>query len=142
MIRNINRSIHYMAWMVLFILMVMATSCEEESGVTQDASDLTGTWVKNRYQDYLTILSRQEDLQKDQYGFVLQPGGKFIERKNSGPCATPPISYKNYEGTWEMLSDSLVKIRVGYWGGMMRYDMKIFQLEGDTLRIQYHYYEE
>jgi hypothetical protein len=33
---------------------------------------------------------------------------KLIDLKNAGWCGTPPISDKNYEGTWESIDGKLI----------------------------------
>jgi hypothetical protein len=42
---------------------------------------------------------------------------KLIDLKNAGWCGTPPISDKNYEGTWESIDGKLIKINTEYWSG-------------------------
>ena len=76
-------------------------------------------------------------LDSTQYGFIIGKDGSFIERKNAGWCGTPPITYKNFEGTWEAVSDSLLEITVGYWGGTINYQMRIVNVDNEMLRIRY-----
>ena len=89
-----------------------------------------------------TLLKRAGELDEHKYGFVLKQDGTFIERKNSGWCGTPPIAYANYEGTFEVVSDSLLNITVGYWGGMMTYQIRVVSLDQEDLAIKYLYSED
>jgi len=94
------------------------------------------------YVDDVFWLDRSEQLDPFKYGFTINDDGTFIERKNAGWCGTPPISYDNFEGTWEAVSDSLLEITVGYWGGTMTYQIRIVSLDGDNLAIRYLYAED
>lgn len=102
-------------------------------------NDLYGTWVHAGYVESMTILRKAEELDANEYGFIIYPDGRFTERKNAGWCATPPITYANYEGEWTKLSENLLEIIVGYWGGTTSYQMEIISLSSDELRILYHY---
>lgn len=59
---------------------------------------------------------------------------KFIERKNSGWCGTPPVSYSDFEGNWS-INDSLLNVSVAYWGGLADYQWKIISLDDKRLTI-------
>jgi hypothetical protein len=114
-------------------------SCEDPQPLSIYGDQLLGKWVKAGYEDPMTVMVKSSNLKEDEYGFILGLGGRFTERKISGACATPPVQYKNYEGWWEMKNDSILQIEVGYWGGTMKYDLKILFFEGDTLKVQYFY---
>ena len=45
----------------------------------------------------------------------------------------------SYEGEWKKLSENLLEITVGYWGGTTSYKIEIVSLSSDELKIQYHY---
>ncbi len=120
-------------------------ACEkemQEADALGANSTITGAWVENGYVENMTMFQRSEALEASKYGFILGGDGSFVERKNSGWCGTPPIAYADYEGTWEALSDSLLEVTVGYWGGVMTYQMRIVSLESDQLKIRYLYAED
>lgn len=128
----------------LMMALVFLASCAEmapEDYMLGENAGIVGTWVEESRQDEITRLKRAESLAQDQYGFTIQEDGTFIERKNAGWCGTPPITYDNFEGTWEALSDSLLEITVGYWGGTMTYQIRIVSLDEQYLRIRYLYAE-
>ncbi|MFQ6091227.1 MAG: YCF48-related protein [bacterium] len=104
--------------------------------------DLYGTWVRTGYDENITILRKSEELDDNEYGFIIYPDGKFIERKNAGWCATPPITYANFEGGWKRMSQNLLDITVGYWGGITSYQMEIVSLTPGELKILYHYSDQ
>lgn len=132
-------------WTGLLFALLLLGSCAEldytETMLGENAG-IVGTWVEESREELVTMLERAERLDPDKYGFIIREDGVFIERKNAGWCATPPISYENFEGTWEALSDSLLEITVGYWGGTMTYQMRILSLDGQSLRIRYLYAED
>ena len=103
---------------------------------------IVGTWIEEEYMGDTILLKRAGELDEHKYGFVLKKDGTFIERKNSGWCGTPPIAYANYEGTFEAVSDSLLNITVGYWGGMMTYQIRVVSLDQEDLAIKYLYSED
>jgi hypothetical protein len=98
--------------------------------------------VEKSPEEDMLLLERSSGLDPSKYGFTLRENGEFIERKNAGWCGTPPITYDNFEGTWVALSDSLLEITVGYWGGTMNYQIRIVSLEQDLLAIRYLYAED
>lgn len=131
----------------LIFLMVMALllSCEKEFLEVEALganAGIVGTWVEEAYRGDTTLLKRAGKLNEVKYGFTINEDGTFIERKNSGWCGTPPISYANYDGSWEAVSDSLLNITVGYWGGMMTYQIRVVSLNGEDLAIKYLYSED
>ena len=103
---------------------------------------IVGTWVQSGKTGDTLLLSRAGELASDHYGFVIEKDGSFLERKNSSGCGTAPISYANYTGSWEIVSDSLLNITVGYWGGIMTYQIRIISLDPDDLVIRYLYSED
>lgn len=137
---------------LLYLLIpIMMFSCEKdimETDALGENAGIIGTWVEEfdislpSPEDGITKLNRVDDFDPERYGFSLHEDGTFIERKNAGWCGTPPISYDNFEGTWEPLSDSLLDITVAYWGGTLTYQMRIVSLEEDKLGIKYLFTEE
>ena len=120
-------------------------SCEEglmEADALGENAGIVGTWIDNGYDEDVTLLIRADDFNQSKYGFTIHDDGVFIERKNSGWCGTPPISYDNFEGTWEAVSDSLLTITVGYWGGTMTYQIRIVSLDHENLGIRYLYAQD
>jgi hypothetical protein len=128
--------------LIAIIFAIFVASCSQPTDSDADnymPNNLYGTWVKAGYEENITILRKSGELDDNQYGFIIRRDGKLTERKNSGYCGTPPITYANYEGEWKKLSDSLLEIAVGYWGGTTSYRMEIVSISYDELKISYHY---
>jgi len=126
----------------MILSVIFLASCAEMDEVSEmlgENEEIVGTWVEESLEDQVTTMKRAQNLAQDKYGFTIREDGTFIERKNAGWCGTPPISYDNFEGTWEALSDSLLDITVGYWGGTITYQMRIVSLDNQYLRIRYLY---
>ena len=133
-----------MKQLVLFIVVLLLVSCEKDSmelGALGSNGGIVGTWVEDGYSGDTLWLYRSGELDLEKYGFSINDDGTFLERKNAGFCATPPISYDNFEGNWEAVSDSLLDITVAYWGGMMTYQIRIVSLDAEELAIKYLYTE-
>lgn len=130
-----NRSVLFS---LIIVFLFVLNGCK---GLTcfQASNSLYGTWIKKGYQDSITVMEKAEKLDKSNYGFIIQRNGTFTERKNSGWCGTPPISYANYDGTWKYISDELLEIEVGFWGGKTTFQIEIILQTRNELHIKYRY---
>jgi len=128
---------------ILIVIALMAVSCEKQAGLEADAlgdnAGIVGTWIQEENLGDTLWLERAVNLDTDKYGFTIKKDGTFIERKNTELGGTWPVSYGNFEGTWEAVSDSLLDITVGYWGGVITYQIRIVSLDADELAIRYLY---
>ena len=129
---------------VLFIGALMI-SCESELMDMEAAlgsnAGIIGTWIEEGYTGDTLNLYRAGNLVADHYGFTIEGDGTFVERKNSAFLADASVTYDNYEGTWEAVSDSLLNITVDYWGGVMTYQIRIVSVDAEKLAIRYLYTE-
>jgi len=119
-----------------FSLCFLFTSCtKEEIKIDQD-NLLIGIWIYSDFQDNTAIYTRDQEF-VDNHCYKFNNDGTLNERKNSGWCGTPPISYADYTGSWSVLNDTLIQIKVGYWGGTMSYKLDIESVSADSLKVQY-----
>ena len=127
---------------VFLLVLVLMISCEKElmkADALGENAGIVGTWIEHGYVDDVLKLNRADKLDPSKYGFSINDDGTFIENKNSGWCGTPPIAYDSFDGTWEAKSDSLMEVTVGYWGGIMTYQIRIVSLDSEHLSIRYLY---
>ncbi|MCE3295632.1 MAG: hypothetical protein K0R65_1346 [Crocinitomicaceae bacterium] len=96
---------------------------------------IIGHWVLGNYQVETAVYHRRSDFDKDKAGIWFQDNGKIVKRQNSGWCGTPPITYKNYDGTWEQTSDSTLVIRYKFWGGNAEEEWLITYMDKNILKI-------
>jgi len=125
----------------LFLLALLFTglvSCDKNDSVSiAEKQLLLGSWVSPVYQDNLVTYSKSSELKDHEYGFSLGTDGKFIERTISGWCATPPVVYVDNSGNWSLSGiDSVIIVKVTYWGEEAVYKWKIIKLTENELVLQ------
>lgn len=120
---------------LLLLFCITLIGCEEtiESKI-HHSGPIIGSWINPQYIDTLWRYERANALQVNGPGFTLNPDGLIVERKNSGWCGTPPITYANYDGTWAK-KDSLITIIVDYWGGKADYQWKVISVDDRYLTV-------
>lgn len=119
-----------------FLLLLLLYSCTRDEAESNPDNYLIGTWSYTGYEDNLNIFTRTGDL-TDNHCYRFNSDGSLVERKNSGWCGTPPISYADYEGTWTLVNDTLVEVNVGYWGGQSTYILELEQVDNHILKIKF-----
>jgi len=127
---------------ILILTLVLLFGCDLCNSNNKDS--IFNTWVKfdDEWASPL-VLQRADKLNTNNYGFSIISNGKFIERKNSGWCGTPPIAYKNYNGKWKYVSEDIIEIEVEFWGGVETYKIEILSINKNEIMINYIYdYEE
>jgi hypothetical protein len=127
--------------LAIFIILAFSVSCEKsDDEKTMDVEQLIGHWINPVYTDTVLRFEKANSLKDNDYGISFKTDQVFIERKNSGWCATPPITYADFDGTWSR-HDSILNITVGYWGGTADYQWKILAIDNNHLTI-YRVHEE
>lgn len=119
-----------------FILLLLLYSCTRDEAEPHPDNYLIGTWSYTGYEDNLNIFTRTGDLTEN-HCYRFNPDGSLVERKNSGWCGTPPISYADYEGAWTMVNDTLIEVNVGYWGGQSMYRLEVEQVDNRILKVKF-----
>jgi len=122
---------------VLFLLSTIL-ACQKENDLQMNANEpLIGFWANGEYNetDNTYTFSRVSDFLKNGYGFQFDYEKKFIERKNTGWCGTPPVSYDNFEGTWSTDPHN-VFIEVPFWGGNAKYTWEVISVNLEKLVIK------
>ena len=122
----------------IFVLSILFISCNCTEPISD--SHLYNVWVKyvDDFNDPNTFRSANK-LDENHYGFIIEHDGNFIHRQNSGFCGTPPISYKNYNGTWKELSENVIEITSDFWGGVDTFKIEVISVNDSELRIKYIY---
>ena len=127
---------HFRILLALFVF-TLIISCENNVEPKLSTDSFIGSWVESGYEDNynIAVMTKADSLASDKYGFTFLANGEFIERKNSGWCGTPPISYGNFKGNWIKTSDSTIYIKVAFWGGQDTFSIVIVSLNSDKLKF-------
>jgi hypothetical protein len=124
---------------IIFLFVFLFFSCNKDEIKIDPNNLLIGVWNHTRYSNDVSVYSRSREFING-YGYQFNSDGTLTERKLAGWCATPPVSYSDYAGTWAILNDTTITITDGYWGGITTYKLKIRSVTADSLRI-IHVYE-
>ena len=121
---------------VLIIFIILAViSCKKEDLKINPNNLILGTWYYNSYDSIFSVYVRSSEIPVDRTGYIFREDGTLTVRDLSGWCATPPVSYSNYEGTWKILNDTLISVERTYWGGTMSYKLGIIEVNRDILKL-------
>ena len=120
-----------------FLFSLLAACSKDDIQIDPD-NLLIGIWNYSEYQDNSLIFTRNDQF-IDNLCYKFNSDGTMTERKNSGFCGTPPITYADYPGSWTIINDTLVEITVGYWGGTTRYKLDIEKLDKNSLTAIFVY---
>lgn len=116
---------------IIFLFLIL-TSCAKD--LTDPDNLITGIWNYSGSENEVMVFTRNDKF-TDNHCYRFSGDGSMLERKNSGFCGTPPIVYADYEGTWSKLTDSLIKVDVGFWGGQTNYQLEIVDVSESTLKV-------
>lgn len=120
---------------------VLMTGCEKRNPNLEGFDDIIGCWANptNEYDIYPKLVicyERVTNLPDDSPSIKFLNDGTLIERKNAGWCGTPPITYSDFPGNWQVENSNNIKINVAYWGGMIQHTWKIVDITNTSLRIE------
>lgn len=88
---------------ILFCFVNMKCESNEE-GLKDSDNMLIGHWAEPEYSENNISLNRVNKLPEAAYGISFKAKDDFVER-SSGWCGTPPLSFSDYNGTWELTED-------------------------------------
>jgi hypothetical protein len=122
-------------FLLLLLSCLFLISCQKDDIKIDPENLIIGVWNYSGYQNNTMVYVRQKDFTQIP-GYKFKADGTLIERKNAGWCGTPPVSYADFDGTWNILNDTLIQIKDGYWGGTTNYKIDIESVTKDSLKIQ------
>jgi hypothetical protein len=117
----------------LFFILI---GCSKDNIQIDPDNLLIGVWNYSDFNNNDNIYIRNNEF-VDNNCYKFNSDGTMIERKNSGWCGTPPITYADYSGTWNIINDTLIQISVGYWGGTTQYKLDIQSVDSNALKVSY-----
>lgn len=123
------------SFLLLAIVFGLLASCESDYyDATEFDSAIIGSWINPSHIDSTIILEKSSNLKSNDYGITFMDNGLLVERKNSGWCGTPPISFSDFNGTWS-IKDSLIQVSVDFWGGKENYKLRLVSVDNNKLKI-------
>lgn len=125
---------------ILFLLVITTLfSCQENNDIPINENNLLlGNWMYDSYENQITTYRRVANLPEENYGFSFKTNGIYIER-SSGWCGTPPLTFFDTEGNWQ-LEASILKIDTQGWQGNVHWEISL--LTEEKLSIQRFYTEQ
>lgn len=120
---------------LILILCSLLFSCNKDEIKIDPNNLLIGTWNYAGYHNNVSIYARSLDFSNN-HCYRFNSDGTLVERNIAGFCATPPVSYDNYDGTWTILNDTLIQIHVEYFDGMRTHRLDINSVNRDSLKIE------
>lgn len=122
--------------LILLILLIIsvAIACKKDDIKIYQDDLLIGTWINTNSVYDTSVYSRIGKF-TNSYCIRFNEDGSILERKNSGFCGTPPVTYADYNGSWRMINDTIMEVRSEYWGGIAvnKYDIQL--LTTDSLKL-------
>jgi hypothetical protein len=123
--------------LILFTtLLFLSFGCSKDNNQIDPDNLLIGVWNFSESNNNDNIYIRSSEFIED-HGYKFNGDGTLTERQNSGWCGTPPITYANYPGTWNLINDTLISLDVGYWGGTTKYKLDIQSVDSDFLIVSF-----
>jgi hypothetical protein len=120
---------------LLLLLFVLIAASRDEKAIAK--KHLIGIWLfeENTSSENSASLTKSKKFKEEEPGIQLKKNGKLVKRQNSGKCATPPISYANYEGTWAMTGNSTLTVKYELFDGTIEEDWKIIETNKNKRKI-------
>ena len=135
------KKIVFMIIPALICGIALMTGCERQEPNLEGFDDIIGCWANPVYEyDIYPIAvicyQRVKTLPANSPSIKFLNDGTLIERKNIGWCGTPPITYGDFSGNWQVENDNDIKIDVAYWGGVEQKTWKIVNVTNTSLSIE------
>lgn len=121
---------------IIGTLLFISIGCSKDNIQVDPDNLLIGVWKYSDFNNNDNIYIRSNEFIEN-HCYEFNSDGTMTERKNSGWCGTPPITYADYPGTWNIINDTLIQISVGYWGGTTKYKLDIQSVDSNILKVSY-----
>ena len=121
--------------LVLFTLILCSCKGALESGdIPHESYVPYGIWIYAGNDEDTRIYYSAPYFKRDQHGISLEEKNVYVER-TAGWCLTPPVTYYNVTGTWEVLDDKNLLITCSSCIESTRI-MEIIHLSRNELRVK------
>lgn len=123
---------------VLFLLLVTTIGCSENENISiNESSKLIGHWINPVETGSQLQLTRASSLKSDGYGLSFLEKTQCVERSSWGWCATPPLTFTDFQGTYTY-NDSIIVMTIDNAGseGMQNIKWVVKTLNDNTLILE------
>jgi hypothetical protein len=126
---------------ILICGMALMTGCEKDEKNLKIPDGIIGFWANHEYEiaplpKVIIRYKRVKVLPVNSEGIRFLKDGTLIERKNKNAGWSPPITYDDFSGTWQIENNNDIKISVAFWGGTEHKTWKIIDVTNKILRIE------
>ncbi len=118
--------------LIALMLFIGCTKHDDKTAINS-TEEYVGTWVNSQFNDSVYTVTRSNSFVDNKDGFMINADGTFVQRINSGMCATPPIVYANYPGKWTLFPDNTLFIETEYWGGVTSFKFEIIEVNEEKM---------
>jgi hypothetical protein len=127
---------------ILLLSAIILSSCDNSSDPQNQHTVPYGTWIYSGTEDNLRVYYSADEFETDNAGISLRPNQLYIER-TSGWCGTPPLTFSNTEGQWELFDENTLKITCPNWiDEDYSRIMEIVYLSDTELKVIFHSYPD
>jgi hypothetical protein len=137
--------------LAIFAFSFLLFACNNESispnlANLEGQGNLIGVWEYDAYEQltdstYAEVYRKVKRIASDKSGITFKNNGVFLSKQNAGWCGTPPISYAEYDGKFNVIGKNLININSTYWGGKMSYKAEVLELTNSKLKVKPFDYE-
>jgi hypothetical protein len=120
--------------LLIFLFGCIMSSCSKNEIKIDKDNLLIGTWTYSHSTVDAYVYSRVQDFTQTN-GYRFNQDGTLIERNLSGFCATPPVSYSDYSGSWTILKENLILVNRTNFDGPKSYKLEIELVTTDSLKV-------
>lgn len=119
-------------YLLILLFTTLFFSCETNKIIRDSDHLLVGNWSNSTYENETIIFKKVTFLEENTPGISFIENREFIER-TSGWCGTPPLTFYDISGNWE-LNNSILKITTDSY--LNNYNWRIISLTKEELVIK------
>lgn len=120
--------------LLIFLFSFIMGSCSKNDIKIDKDNLLIGTWIYSHSTVDAFVYSRAQDFTQT-IGYRFNPDGTLTERNLAGFCATPPVSYSDYSGSWTILKENLIQVNRTNYDGPKSYKLEIQSVTSHSLKV-------
>jgi hypothetical protein len=123
------------------VMALVCAFCACKENISPQQLPFEGTWVFDSWENNTSTYRSAKELEDDSAGYIFNPDGTLTVRQTIGKCATPPVTYDNFAGTWKNLTNDTIAIQADYWmthsdkNKQLNYKMYVVSSDDKTLKV-------